>query len=87
MKVALLSALLLPLRALQSKGKKGKAVHIVPLVVGESLKWPKKYAAVVQDIQTQAPELLTVSQTLQVHTLPSCIGNDKLYHILNAVKC
>ena len=70
-KIALLSALLLPLRALQSKGKKGKTVPVVPLVVGESMKWPKKYATFVQDIQAQAPELLTVSQTLQVHILPA----------------
>lgn len=68
-KVALLSALLLPLRALQSQGKKGKTVPIVPIVIGESMKWTKKYATIVQDIHTQAPELLTVSQTLQV-----CIG-------------
>ncbi|KAL3159903.1 hypothetical protein ABBQ38_010300 [Trebouxia sp. C0009 RCD-2024] len=64
-KVALLSALLLPLRALQSQGKKGKTVPIVPIVIGESMKWTKKYATIVQDIHTQAPELLTVSQTLQ----------------------
>ena len=70
-KIALLSALLLPLRALHSKGKKGKTVPVVPLVVGESMKWPKKYATFVQDVQAQAPELLTVSQTLQVHTLPA----------------
>ena len=77
-KIALLSALLLPLRALQSRGKKGKTVPIVPLVVGESMKWPKKYAAFVQDIQAQAPELLTVSQTLQVHMLPARNCNCKL---------
>ena len=69
MKIALLSALLLPLRVLQSKGKKGKTMPVVPLVVGESMKWPKKYATFVQDIQAQAPELLTVSQTLQVRML------------------
>ena len=68
-KVALLSALLLPLRALQSQGKKGKTMPAVPLVVGDSMKWTKKYATIVQDIHTQAPELLKVSQTLQV-----CIG-------------
>lgn len=68
MKVALLSALLLPLRALQSQGKKGKTVPTVSLVIGESMKWTKKYATFVQDIHTQAPELLTVSQTLQVTT-------------------
>lgn len=68
-KIALLSALLLPLRAVQSKGKKGKTVPIVPLVIAESMKWPKKYATLVQDIQAQAPELLAVSQTLQVHML------------------
>ena len=66
MKVALLSALLLPLRALQSQGKKGKTVPTVPLVIGESMKWTKKYAAFAQDIQAHAPELLAVSQTLQV---------------------
>ena len=65
-KVALLSALLLPLRALQSQGKKGKTVPTVPLVIGDSMKWTKKYATIVQDIYTQAPELLKVSQTLQV---------------------
>ena len=70
-KTALLSALLLPLRAVQSKGKKGKTVPVVPLVIAESMKWPKKYASLVQDIQAQAPELLAVSQTLQVHMLPA----------------
>ena len=65
-KVALLSALLLPLKALQTQGKKGKTVPAVPLVVVDSMKWPKKYAAFVQDVQAQAPELLAVSQMLQV---------------------
>ena len=65
-KIAMLAALLLPLRVLQGQGKKGKAVPIVPLVVGESMKWTKKYATFVQDLHEQAPELLTVSQALQV---------------------
>lgn len=66
MKVALLSALLLPLRALQSQGKKGKTVPAVPLVIADSMKWPKKYAGFVQDLQAQALDLFAVSQMLQV---------------------
>lgn len=65
-KVALLTALLLPLRALESKDKKGKAVPVVPLIVGESMKWKKTYASCAAELQTQAPELLGVYQTLQV---------------------
>jgi len=65
-KVALLSALLLPLRALQSEGKKRGTVPAVPLIVGESMKWKKTYATLAAEIQAQAPELLKVYQTLQV---------------------
>lgn len=65
-KVALLSALLLPVRALASKGKKGKSLPVVPLIVGESMKWKKSYASLAAEIQAQAPELLKVYQTLQV---------------------
>ncbi len=65
-KVALLSALLLPVRALESKGKKGKSLPVVPLIVGESMKWKKSYASLAAEVQAQAPELLKVYQTLQV---------------------
>lgn len=65
-KLALLSALLLPVRALESKGKKGKSLPVVPLIVGESMKWKKSYASLAAEIQAQAPELLKVYQTLQV---------------------
>ena len=65
-KLTLLSALLLPLRALESKGKKGKSLPVVPIVVGESMKWKKSYAALAADVHAQAPELLRVYQTLQV---------------------
>ncbi len=65
-KVALLSALLLPVRALASKGKKGKSLPVVPLIVGESMKWKKSYATLAAEVQAQAPELLQVYQTLQV---------------------
>ncbi|DBB09878.1 hypothetical protein WJX82_001683 [Trebouxia sp. C0006] len=64
-KVALLSALLLPVRALASKGKKGKSLPVVPLIVGESMKWKKSYATLAAEVQAQAPELLKVYQTLQ----------------------
>ena len=67
-KVALLSALLLPVRALESKGKKGKSLPVVPLIVGESMKWKKSYASLAAEVQAQAPELLKVYQTLQVTT-------------------
>lgn len=69
-KVALLSALLLPVRALESQGKKGKSLPVVPLIVGESVKWKKSYASLTAEVQAQAPELLKVYQTLQV-TIPS----------------
>ena len=65
-KVALLSALLLPVRALESKGKKGKSLPVVPLIVGESMKWKKSYASLAAEVQAQAPELLKVYQALQV---------------------
>ncbi|DBA72537.1 hypothetical protein WJX79_010559 [Trebouxia sp. C0005] len=64
-KVALLSALLLPVRALESQGKKGKSLPVVPLIVGESVKWKKSYASLTAEVQAQAPELLKVYQTLQ----------------------
>ncbi|DBB02922.1 TPA: hypothetical protein ACH3X1_013524 [Trebouxia sp. C0004] len=64
-KVALLSALLLPVRAVESKGKKGKSLPVVPLIVGESMKWKKSYASLAAEVQAQAPELLKVYQTLQ----------------------
>ncbi len=65
-KVGLLSALLLPVRALESQGKKGKSLPVVPLIVGESMKWKKSYASLAAEVQAQAPELLKVYQTLQV---------------------
>ena len=65
-KIALMAALLLPLRALQSTDKKGKAVPVVPIIVGESIKWKKAHATHMAELQKQAPELLQVYQSLQV---------------------
>ena len=65
-KIALMAALLLPLRALQSTDKKGKAVPVVPIIVGESIKWKKANATRMAELQKQAPELLQVYQRLQV---------------------
>ena len=65
-KVALLAALLLPLRALESKSKTGTSVSAVRLIVRDSMKWKKTYASLAAELQIQAPELLKVHQTLQV---------------------
>lgn len=65
-KTAQLAALLLPLRGCQSQAKKGKLNPSVSLIVADSMKWKKMYAAHVTELHAQAPVLLEVSQQLQV---------------------
>lgn len=72
-KTAQLAALLLPLRACQSQAKKGKTNPTVSLIVADSLKWKKLYAAHVTELHTQAPALLAAAQQLQVTVQSCCI--------------
>lgn len=71
-KTAQLAALLLPLRACQSQAKKGKTNPTVSLIVADSLKWKKLYAAHVTELHTQAPALLAAAQQLQVTVQSGC---------------
>lgn len=70
-KLALVAALLLPLRAVKTADKKGKATSVVPFIIGDSIKWKKAHATDVAELQRQAPQLLQAYQSLQVHAGPS----------------
>ncbi len=64
-RVALLSALLLPLRAAEISKDGKQPTPLTSYVVLDAIKWKRKDAEAVAALHAAAPELLRISQTLQ----------------------
>ena len=64
-RLALLSALLLPLRAAEISKAGKPPTPLTSYVVLDAIKWKRKDAEAVAALHAAAPELLRISQTLQ----------------------
>ncbi len=69
-RLALLAAMLLPLRACEITRDGSKPTMLTHHIVLESIKWKRKDAEAVSALHAAAAELLHVSQLLQARSSP-----------------
>lgn len=64
-RLALLAALLLPLRACEIVRDGKKPTALTDHIILESIKWKRKHAEAIVALHAAAPELLRITQSLQ----------------------